>query len=84
MTANCVPAAAVIRGSQALSGVTGCKEYVGGFLSCFLKPLAYREKRKQYWETRVFFRVIGINGGVVKCVDTIKNTSGEGGLLEDN
>ena len=32
-TANSVPAAAVIRGSQALFGFTGRKEYVGGLLS---------------------------------------------------
>ena len=31
--ANYVPAAAVIRRVQALSGITGRKEYVGGFLS---------------------------------------------------
>jgi hypothetical protein len=29
-TANYVPAAAVIRRWQALSGMTGCKEHVGG------------------------------------------------------
>ena len=32
-TANYVPAAAVIRRWQALSGITGCKGSVGGFLS---------------------------------------------------
>ena len=32
-TANYVPAAAVIRRWQALSGFTGRKEYVGGHLS---------------------------------------------------
>ena len=31
--ANYVPAAAVIRRGQALSGITGRKEYVGGLLS---------------------------------------------------
>ena len=31
--ANYVPAAAVIRRGQALSGIIGRKEYVGGFLS---------------------------------------------------
>ncbi len=33
VTANYVPAAAVIRRWQALSGFTGCKEGVGGFSS---------------------------------------------------
>ncbi len=31
--ANYVPAAAVIRRGRALSGITGRKEYVGGFIS---------------------------------------------------
>ena len=31
--ANYVPAAAVIRRGQALSGIIGRKEYVGGYLS---------------------------------------------------
>ena len=35
--ANSVPAAAVIRGGRALFGMTGRKEFVGGFLSWFLK-----------------------------------------------
>ena len=39
-TANYVPAAAVIRRSQALSGFIGRKEYVGGLLSLRLKSEA--------------------------------------------
>ena len=39
-TANYVPAAAVIRRSQALSGIIGRKEWVGGFLSLKLKAVA--------------------------------------------
>ena len=35
--ANSVPAAAVIRGVQALSGIIGRKEFVGGMLSLVLK-----------------------------------------------
>ena len=38
--ANFVPAAAVIRGVQALFGFTGRKGCVGGFLSQLLKTLA--------------------------------------------
>ncbi len=34
--ANSVPAAAVIRRGQALSGIIGRKEFVGGFLSLVL------------------------------------------------
>ena len=33
VTANYVPAAAVIRKWQALSGITGCKAHVGGSVS---------------------------------------------------
>ena len=36
--ANSVPAAAVIRGVQALSGIIGRKAFVGGTVSQMLKP----------------------------------------------
>ena len=38
--ANYVPAAAVIRRGQALSGIIGRKECVGGFLSTGFKAMA--------------------------------------------
>ncbi len=38
--ANSVPAAAVIRGVQALSGIIGRKEFVGGMLSPVLNAEA--------------------------------------------
>ena len=38
--ANSVPAAAVIRGVQALSGIIGRKAFVGGALSLVLKARA--------------------------------------------
>ena len=38
--ANYVPAAAVIRREQALSGITGCKGSVGGMASRMLNPSA--------------------------------------------
>ena len=38
--ANYVPAAAVIRRGQALSGIIGRKEYVGGYLSAGYKAIA--------------------------------------------
>ena len=37
-SANSVPAAAVIRGVQALSGIIGRKAFVGGKVSQMLKP----------------------------------------------
>ncbi len=79
-----MPAAAVIRGTQALSGVIGRKEYVGGLVSLALNNMAQPYYGARYCQTRVFFREIGIHRGVVKCVDTVKNTSGEGGFLEVN
>ncbi len=39
-SANYEPAAAVIRRMQALFGITGRKEYVGGMLSLILKTEA--------------------------------------------
>ena len=39
-SANSVPAAAVIRGMQALSGIIGCKAPVGCLISLLLKPRA--------------------------------------------
>ncbi len=39
-SANYVPAAAVIRRMQALLGITGRKEYVGGMVSLTLKTEA--------------------------------------------
>ena len=47
--ANYVPAAAVIRRSQALSGFIGCKACVGGFGSLSLKTKA------QPWEGAGYF-----------------------------
>ena len=38
--ANSVPAAAVIRRGQALFGIIGRKEYVGGWISQACKPTA--------------------------------------------
>ena len=38
--ANYVPAAAVIRRGQALSGIIGRKAYVGGYLSTGFKAMA--------------------------------------------
>ena len=50
-TANYVPAAAVIRRWQALSGIIGRKARVGGFLSLMLKPTAQPWSVIGNWET---------------------------------
>ncbi len=52
--ANYVPAAAVRRRVQALSGIIGRKEFVGGFLSLVLKPEAQLRHGIGNWVTRVW------------------------------
>ncbi len=49
-SANYVPAAAVIRRMQALSGFIGRKEFVGGLLSLMLKPDAQHRFGVGYWQ----------------------------------
>ena len=49
--ANSVPAAAVIRRVQALSGIIGRKEFVGGLLSLVLKAEAQPQYGTGYWQT---------------------------------
>ena len=49
--ANSVPAAAVIRGVRALSGIIGRKEFVGGMLSPVLKAEAQLPCGTGYWQT---------------------------------
>ena len=51
--ANSVPAAAVIRGVQALSGIIGRKEFVGGMLSLVSKTEAQLRIGTGYWQTRM-------------------------------
>ncbi len=52
-SANYVPAAAVRRRVQALSGFIGRKEFVGGLLSLMLKTGAQPRKCIGYWQTGV-------------------------------
>ena len=49
-SANSVPAAAVIRGMQALSGIIGRKEFVGGLLSLVLNAEAQLLFGTGYWQ----------------------------------
>ena len=51
-SANYVPAAAVIRRMQALSGFIGRKENVGGHLSLVLKTGAQPQEWIEYWVAR--------------------------------
>ena len=82
--ANYVPAAAVIRRGQALSGITGRKGCVGGLLS---------QKCNTQGSTRVLLLILadlsagesnGIPSVAVECVDIRRNTSGEGDYLDCN
>jgi hypothetical protein len=75
-----VPAAAVIRRGQALSGITGRKARVGGFGSQDVKaPAQLGEVVETVLEVG---EESGIPSVVVKCVDIGRNTSGEGGFLD--
>ena len=80
--ANYVPAAAVIRRGQALFGITGRKGSVGGYVSLDVK---YRGSTREL-HLKLFFLSMGEGSGIpgvaVKCVDIWKNTSGEGGFLD--
>ncbi len=53
-SANYVPAAAVIRRMQALSGIIGRKEFVGGDLSLVLKTGAQLPHGIGNWIARVW------------------------------
>ncbi len=80
--ANYVPAAAVIRRQQALFGVTGRKESVGGPASLHVQSPGLTGRSGgncQCWSTG---EESGIPGVAVKCVEIRRNTSGEDGFLD--
>ena len=80
--ANSVPAAAVIRGGQALFGIIGRKGRVGGACKSPVKsPGSTRGLQGKLPCWRVG-EVSGIPGVAVKCVDIGRNTSGESDLLD--
>ena len=82
--ANYVPAAAVIRREQALSGITGCKEGARRPCKSGVKTMgSTRGLRLKLWGLSEV-EVGGIPGVAVKCVEIGRNTSGEGGLLGFN
>jgi hypothetical protein len=76
-----VPAAAVIRRVQALSGITGRKECVGGCLSVMRNPGAQPHGLYCILDTLRNAEASGITGVAVKCVEIGRNTNGEGSLL---
>ncbi len=79
--ANSVPAAAVIRRGQALFGFTGRKAHVGGCKSK-VKALGSTEELPLKLLCLSPGGGSGIPSVAVKCVDTGRNTGGEGGSLD--
>ena len=82
-TANYVPAAAVIRRWQALSGIIGRKARAGAsqvpLKSAGLNPVMGRKLGS--WSIG---EESGIPSVAVKCVEIRKNTGGEGDFLDEN
>ena len=76
-----MPAAAVIRRVQALSGITGRKACVGGLLSEMRNPVAQPYGLYLILTDLRMAEASGITGVAVKCVDISRNTNGEGSLL---
>ena len=76
-----MPAAAVIRGARALSGITGRKALLGGFVSLVLNPSAQRRGWTGYGKTLRTREVDGTLGVGVKSIDIARNTKSEGSLL---
>ena len=84
VTANYVPAAAVIRRWQALSGFIGRKESAGGFLSSDVKAFGLTGEVHRKLDNLSAEEGSGTPCVAVECVDIWKNTSGEGGYLVCN
>ncbi len=82
MPANHVPEASVIRGAQALSGITGRKEMRRRLEKFYVKSSdSIGESHKKLSRLSQLGKR-GIPGGAVKCVDIRRNTNGEGTSLE--
>ncbi len=84
VTANYVPAAAVKRRSQALSGITGCKGERRRAIKLEVKSMGSTHELLSKLVVLSSAEVGGIPGVAVECVDIGRNTSGEGGLLGTN
>ncbi|OGF71085.1 hypothetical protein A3E35_00940 [Candidatus Giovannonibacteria bacterium RIFCSPHIGHO2_12_FULL_44_22] len=76
-----MPAAAVIRGGQALSGFIGRKGCVGGMVSLRLNFRAQPGIRRRNGQAKRVPEANGTHGVGVKSVDIMGNTKGEGNLL---
>ena len=78
MPANLVPAAAVIRGAQALSGFTGRKVFRRRLSKLFFKYQGSTSGRGIILEGLKSFGATGTIGVGVKSVDINRNSKGEG------
>ncbi len=79
-----MPAAAVIRRVQALSGFTGRKEYRRRFLKSRVKALCLTKDQPVILKNLNWVGGAGIPGGGVKSVEIRKNTEGGGRHLSHN
>jgi hypothetical protein len=79
--ANHVPEASVIRGAQALPGITGRKEKRRRLFKSYVKSSCSTGKLHTILEGLREIEEIRIPGGAVKCVDIRRNTKGEGKSL---
>ena len=82
--ANSVPAAAVIRKVQALSGFIGFKGSVGGMCKSAVKVCGSTVKLQLILIVLSAHRDAGIRGVAVKCLDITKNSDCEGSTLSRN
>ena len=82
--ANSVPAAAVIRKVQALSGFIGFKGSVGGTCKSAVKVCGSTVKLQLKLPFLSVRRDVGIRGVAVKCLDITKNSDREGRCPEHN
>ena len=79
--ANYVPAAAVIRRVQALSGFIGRKGRAGGHQQWPVESLRSTERGRARRGGLGQAEACRTGGVGVKSVETVRNTSGEGGML---
>ena len=76
-----MPAVAVIRRVQALSGFTGRKGSCRWFAASNLKARGLTSALGSRWVNSRVREARGTDGEAVKCVDIVRNTKGEGTLL---
>jgi len=81
VTANSVPAAAVIQRSQALSGFIGHKAFRRFLGKLFFKYHGSTGGREVILPGLIIDGASGTDGVVVKYVDIIRNSKGEGRKL---